>query len=87
MFPCRGDYIITLFREARRFGPLGPTPLRDSRYTFRPISRLGSVLSGLEFHRIHLVLNAQLSRRYYFSTNVPLPSLSYLWSVIGLASP
>src|SRR3546814_5156994 len=33
MSPCRPDYIFTLSRGAVRFGPLGPTPFRDSRCT------------------------------------------------------
>ena len=44
MSPCRADYLITCRipvvdrRRGRavRFGPLGPTPLRDSRYAFSP---------------------------------------------------
>jgi hypothetical protein len=31
IFLCRGDYIFTDLCRAGRFGPLGPTLLRDSR--------------------------------------------------------
>ena len=59
MFPCRRDYLITLSRGAGGFGPLGPTGLRPSRYTFR-LRRLGSVLSGLDVHRFLPVLQCRL---------------------------
>ena len=35
MLPCRPDYIFIPSRGVLRFEPLGSTPLRDSRCTFR----------------------------------------------------
>lgn len=65
MFPCRGDYIITLAR-AGRFGSLDPTPLRDSRCTFvlRRLAQYWPVWLSTEFTRFkedHLYLIFQFA--------------------------
>ena len=46
MSPCRPDYII-IPKDALRFEPLGPTPFRDSRYTFQVLNFLMSYIVGM----------------------------------------
>ncbi len=79
MFPKGMDYIITL-TGARRFDPFGPTPRRDSLYTFLSTSE---AWLGIARHhwvgvpRIHLVIRSRLLWKAAFEPQGAALPLSY----------